>query len=314
MSDPTKKKDGGFARGLKSLFGTSKKKSDPYQSQQHISTAHDVLASNNPFASSSEAAPPSYTEAMSGKPGASSSIPRRVTLDGQLITGDDDQYAFLGVFDTVFLIDDSGSMRGERWAEARDALAAIAPVCVAHDKDGIDIHFINHSNPLTQDPTGKIKGDVIAIFERVQPTHLTNTGQRIRDILDPYLAHYTRDYKNKKDWDPERTGVKPINLIVITDGVATDNLEYHLKKIIERLDKVDAPHHQVGIQFFQVGNDKDAADMLADLDDEFTDRHGNKTRDIIDTVTWDPESKKLEGDKLLKVVLGSVVKRLDRRK
>lgn len=51
----------------------------------------------------------------------------------------DSPYSFLREFDTVFLVDDSGSMRGSRWNEAADAIAAIAPVCTAHDQDGIDI-------------------------------------------------------------------------------------------------------------------------------------------------------------------------------
>lgn len=330
MSDPSKKKEGGFARGLKSLFGSSRKKSD-----------HDALASNNPFANS-EAAPPSYNEAMSGKPGASSSIPaitvngnqvaaapgaipRRVTLDGKLITDDDDPYAFLSIFDTVFLIDDSGSMRIDgRWDEARDALAAIAPICVDHDKDGIDIHFINHYKE--KNGKGEKIGytnitsaeDVTRTFKGVgNPKGGTMTGERIRDILKPYLDNYTRGHKTKKDWDPKKTGVKPINLIVITDGQAADEVGLEIIDIIKTLDEVDAPYYQVGIQFFQVGNDRGAKKFLAELDDNIRDPNGNKLRDIVDTVTWDDgdtRARQLEGEKLLKVVLGSVVKRLDRRK
>lgn len=339
MSDPNK--EGGFVRSLKSLFGSSKKKSDPYQAQHPISTAHDALSSNNPFANS-EAAPPSYNEAMSGKPGASSSIPaitvngnqvaaapgtipRRVTLDGKLITDDDDPYAFLSIFDTVFLIDDSSSMkRDARWDEARDALAAIAPICVAHDKDGIDIHFINHYK--AKNNKGEKIGytnitsadEVINTFKEVDsPKGGTLTGHRIRDILKPYLENYTRDHKTKKEWDPEKTGVKPINLIVITDGQATDEPEAEIKGIIKKLDEVDAPYYQVGIQFFQVGNDPGAKRFLAELDDNIRDNDNKKMRDIVDTVTWDDgdtRARQLEGEKLLKVVLGSVIKRLDRRK
>ncbi|KAJ4388272.1 hypothetical protein N0V85_007730 [Neurospora sp. IMI 360204] len=332
MPDQGKKEeDNVFSRGIKRFSGVFKKKSNSDlrgqgQVPQSISTAHDALASNNPFANS-EAAPPSYNEAMSGKPGASSSITvkvdasisqdpdastsfrRRVTLDGQVVTDEDDPYAFLSIFDTVFLIDDSGSMIGQRWSEAMEAIAAIAPVCVAHDKDGIDIHFLNHSRSYTNITSA---AKVNQIFNSVRPSGRTLTGQRIWDILGPYLKTYTRGYGNSS-WDPEKTGVKPVNLIVITDGDPQDDPESRILQVIKELERVNAPPYQVGIQFFQVGDDPKARAALAELDDELG---GEKSRDMVDTVTWDngdTRARQLEGDKMLKIVLGSVVKRLDRR-
>ncbi|CCC13669.1 hypothetical protein SMACR_07235 [Sordaria macrospora] len=318
---------------LRKLIGRSKKSNsdltNQHQGHQPISPAHDALASNNPFASS-EAAPPSYNEAMSGKPGASANgnqlgasssqdpgaatTYRRVTWDGQVVTAEDDPYAFLSVFDTVFLIDDSGSMSGPRWSEAGKAIAAIAPICVAHDKDGIDVHFINHPHSYTNITSA---ARVNEIFSEVKPRGVTLTGQRLWDILGPYLERYTEGYededrKPRASWDPEKTGVKPMNLIVITDGEPDDSPEMRIKQCIKRLEKVDAPYYQIGIQFFQVGNDKEAKKALAALDDNLGD-----DRDMVDTVTWDGGdtlARQLEGDKLLKVVLGSVVKRLDRQK
>jgi hypothetical protein len=66
-------------------------------------------------------------------------------------------------FNTVILVDDSGSMRGERWKEvrvqyfysvilchllvtelkARSALASLAHTAAKYDADGIDVHFLN---------------------------------------------------------------------------------------------------------------------------------------------------------------------------
>jgi hypothetical protein len=37
-------------------------------------------------------------------------------------------------------------MRGKRWREAGDAIAAIAPICTHYDADGIDIYFLNYRN------------------------------------------------------------------------------------------------------------------------------------------------------------------------
>lgn len=58
----------------------------------------------------------------------------------------DDPYAFLSSFDTVFLIDDSGSMAGRSWRETGDAIRAITPICTSHDSDGIDLYFLNTPN------------------------------------------------------------------------------------------------------------------------------------------------------------------------
>lgn len=76
-----------------------------------------------------EMAPPAYTAAPNAQ---------TTTMD----TEEDDPYGFLTSFDTVFLIDDSGSMAGKSWRETKDALETIIPVCVQHDADGIDIYFL----------------------------------------------------------------------------------------------------------------------------------------------------------------------------
>lgn len=46
-------------------------------------------------------------------------------------------------YDTVFLVDDSGSMAGALWREAGKALSDVARVAAHYDDDGIDIHFLN---------------------------------------------------------------------------------------------------------------------------------------------------------------------------
>jgi hypothetical protein len=46
-------------------------------------------------------------------------------------------------YDTIFLVDDSGSMAGALWNEAGKALAGVARVASQYDDDGIDIYFLN---------------------------------------------------------------------------------------------------------------------------------------------------------------------------
>lgn len=71
----------------------------------------------------------------------------------------------------------------------------------------------------------------------------------------------------------------------------------------------------MGIQFFQVGEERGAAEALQELDDGIKDMVVGGCRDIVDTVPWQGTNLTgLNGDGILKVVLGSVNKRLDRKR
>ncbi|KAE8451493.1 hypothetical protein EG329_003566 [Mollisiaceae sp. DMI_Dod_QoI] len=235
----------------------------------------------------------------------------------------EDPYSFLGTFDTTLLIDDSGSMAGRSWREVSQALSTIAPIVTKHDSDGIDIYFLNHksSNPgAPQDgiAAGGYRGikraaTITEIFERVRPGGGTPTGIRIHNILKPYLAKLEKEISEGRE-------LKPLNLIVLTDGVPSDDVESVLLSAAKKLDKLDAPPFQVGVQFFQVGNEEGAKEALEELDDGLSELVEGGVRDMVDTVTWTGGCASSEGgigltgDGILKAVLGAVVKRLDRRR
>ena len=216
----------------------------------------------------------------------------------------DDPYAFLSDFDTVFLIDDSGSMSGERWDQTRSALEAIVPICTAHDADGIEIYFLNKKDSSKFLNVTSLDA-VNDIFHQVSPGGLTPTGKRLDDILSPYL-------KTLESAGVTQPKPKPLNIIVITDGCPTDgkNLESAIVNAATRLDALQAPGWQIGIQFFQVGGDQNAAQSLVILDDKLQETY--KIRDMVDTVPWKAESS-FDGTFILKVVTGAVNRRLDRR-
>ncbi|OAQ80164.1 von Willebrand factor [Purpureocillium lilacinum] len=274
------------------------------------------------------------------------------------MTRDDDPHYFLYLFDTVFLVDDSTSMLGPRWREVRSALRQITPVCTSHDDDGIDIHFMNHrssENTTTNNNNnsddgissqsgggmarGKARGGyynitdplaVDALFQRLRPCGPTHTRGRIEDILEPYFTQL-ESAENVQD-------VRPLNLIVITDGMpgpcprhvnfsgsgfgsgfngngeaAPHNPHLPDPAIVRyarRLDELRAPAWQVGVQFFQVGDDAAATASLRGLDDGLARRHG--VRDIVDTLKFgDDDYKTLTAEEILKAVLGAVSRRLD---
>ncbi|KAK6332083.1 hypothetical protein TWF718_002617 [Orbilia javanica] len=212
--------------------------------------------------------------------------------------GADDPYTFLRDFDTVVLVDDSGSMSGGRWNQTAAALSAIVPIITFYDSDGIDVYFLNapdrpHNHNI------RTPGQVMEIFGTVRPQGSTPTGRALKRILEPYMEKFERN--------PNR--VKPLNIIVITDGVPTDDVESHIVKYARKLDRLDADLTQVGIQFFQIGSDAEATVALRELDDSLSEMRD--VRDMVDTVPW---TGSLEGERMLKVVLGAVNKRLDRKR
>lgn len=196
-------------------------------------------------------------------------------------------------------------MAGSRWRETALALETITPICTAHDSDGIDIYFLNHADSTFHHNVSS-SNTVSEIFQTVRPRGGTPTGQRLNAILKPYLRQLQAN--------PETT--KPMNLICITDGEPSDDVESVLIAAAKKLDKLDAPAWQVGVQFFQVGRDEEAKKHLRQLDDELAEISGDDDlRDIVDTVPFQgAEGTYLTGDGILKVVLGAVNRRLDRKK
>lgn len=195
-------------------------------------------------------------------------------------------------------------MAGSRWRETASALESITPLCVAHDADGIDLYFLNTPSSSFHHNISSA-ATVREVFSTVRPGGGTPTGQKLNAILRPYLQRCERDLD----------GTKPLNLIVITDGEPSDDVESPLIAAAKRLDKLDAPAWQVGVQFFQVGRDEDASRHLRQLDDELAEIAGEDIRDMVDTVPFTGgDGGVLTGDGILKVVLGAVNRRLDRRR
>ncbi|KAL7821376.1 hypothetical protein V8C44DRAFT_7433 [Trichoderma aethiopicum] len=307
---------------MKRLFSRSKPEGSrapvDREEDRNLNTAGDekgksAKGSNNPFSdAAAEDGPPAYSQEA---PTAARSSSLRLSK----ITNADSPHAFLAYFDTVFVIDDSGSMTVDnRWNDVQKVLRSITPICTAYDKDGIDVYFLNHRNyaELGTRTDNKAEGGyynindaatVDRIFQETIPNGATPTGTRLDEILKPYIRSLE---------DAKRTGeqVKPVNIIVITDGEATVDPEDIIVRHARRLDQLGAPSHQVGIQFFQVGNSSRAKEWLQELDDQLK-RHG--IRDMVDTVTWGGFAgrlfKRLSPDTILKTVLGGVVRRLDRK-
>jgi len=61
---------------------------------------------------------------------------------------------------------------------------------------------------------------------------------------------------------------KPVIFIVLTDGEPTDDPKLVILKYAKKLEHAGWPKHQVGIQFVQVGDSRDAARSLREMDDD----------------------------------------------
>jgi len=234
----------------------------------------------------------------------------------------ENQYDFLKTFDTVFVVDDSASMAGEYWDQLGRALREFAAIATKYDSDGIDIHFLNSPQYDRKHVTST--ASVRDLFDRVQPAGVTPTGACLDRILREYLDKYA---DAKAAYTPSTTGPgphptmydslpKPLNILVLTDGEPTDDPEGAIVHAARRLEELNAPLHQVGIQFVQIGNEEGAREALQELDDALVDIYG--IRDMVDFTPFvgapsAGEGEKLNGDMILKALLGAVNRRYDRR-
>lgn len=319
-----------------SMFGSIKRKLTPKTSNNTNDTSSptspNTLAptSNTPppqseyqyMATRRPAAPPQYD----GPPPAytapapapiSAPAPAPAPVPAQPIPSEDSKYAFLRDFDTVLLLDDSGSMAGSRWSELQLALESILEVILKWDTDGIDIHFLNHIADSVENVTSPAV--VRELFHKVRPGSRTPTGTRLRQLILPYIQSLEAYEALPAATRAARPAPKPMNIICITDGAPNDDPESTILEAARRLDRLGAPAWQLGIQFFQIGSDPEATEHLQDMDDELTKRKGNEgLRDIVDTVPFSDvggqASSRLQSDAILKVVLGAVNRRLDRKK
>ncbi|KAI1371096.1 hypothetical protein F4677DRAFT_457424 [Hypoxylon crocopeplum] len=277
----------------------------------------DSRPSNSSSSSSTGSLPPYPLEDMDLAP----------TLGREYSITPEDPYAFLEHFDTAFLIDDSAAME-KYWGEVSALLGSIAPICTERDPDGIDIYFVNHhprgyymyaALGLDQDRSGykhigqatgslAMCDNVAGIFNRVKPHGKCKLGHRLSYILNRYV----RDYA----WSAQRAGhtgpiVKPLNLIVISAGDTDDNPNDTLIHTAKKLDELEAPEYQLGIQFFQIGDSEAGRQAMEFADDTLAEAMG--FRDMIDTVTWSGDKPgELTPEAVLKVVLGAVHRSIDK--
>ncbi|TIA90148.1 hypothetical protein E3P99_01691 [Wallemia hederae] len=282
----------------------SQQPQQPRESQQNLYSS-PAQTSFPPPTTSSGYAPPSHPPPPTKSPTRGNSLGGDWVADAlQDLQGrTEDPLLFLSRFDTLFLIDDSGSMAGGLWNQALSALGGLLEVATKYDPDGIDVVFLN--NPAAAYNVTDVNS-LQQLFQTVQPVGSTPTGTRLEQILLTYLNEYETRTQ-------QRNPIRPINIVVVTDGTAEDDVESVIINAARRLDRLNAPLSQVGIQFIQIGEDPSATVWLHELDDEIHKMGSDSVRDIVDTTpALDVISGGFNAKYLLKAMLGGINKRHDR--
>ncbi|KAG8724908.1 hypothetical protein FRC09_012321 [Ceratobasidium sp. 395] len=192
-------------------------------------------------------------------------------------------------YDSVFLVDDSGSMAGQRWTEACKALEFIADEAFQYDADGIGFLFLNSPSSAEN-----LKGqdEMQKILNNVSASGGTPTGARLDAVLGKYISKLDATVNT-----PAYGTIKPLDLIVITDGEPTDEPQPVLEKWAAHLDAKKHHANIVGIQFVQIGDVATATEALIKLTK-------GKVRSMVDTV---PYNGNFTPEKLTRVLLGAVM-------
>ncbi|GJE90432.1 von Willebrand factor type A domain-containing protein [Phanerochaete sordida] len=226
----------------------------------------------------------------------------------------EDPLQLLAHYNTVVVVDDSGSMDTDgRWEEAKNAIRSLGEWAAQYDDDGIDLYFLNHRTPADGYGRHNLKSAfaVMSAFDNVFPDGSTPLGARLSEILDAHVKACAASCRRFLGLRVGPARPKPINVLVVTDGRPTDRDGADPKAVLvrtaRRLDALKMPRDQVGVSFVQVGADADAAEYLRELDDDLP---ACGVRDMVDTT---PYTTSLDADpeRLVKILLGGVHRRVD---
>ncbi|XTI95818.1 hypothetical protein V2W45_1474725 [Cenococcum geophilum] len=172
-------------------------------------------------------------------------------------------------FNTIFLINNSGSIVGRLWQKTRKALETIILIYTAYNTNGIDIYFLNNPDS-THYCNITTPATITKIFTSI---HLMG-GTPIKQRAKPKL----------------------INIIVITNGEASDDVESLIIAAAKKLDKYDA------LAYKEPG----AKEYLKQLNNKLA-AGEEDLRNIINIIPFTKnKGTKLTANGILKVVLSAV--------
>lgn len=206
----------------------------------------------------------------------------------------------LSNYEIVLLIDDSGSMNtplsnskhATRWDELKEVVNIVIKIATIFDDDGIDIHFLNRQN------TNNIKSlDQVNYILNDNPYGLTPLNDKLNNILTLYS-----------------NSLKPVLIIIATDGIPTNNNGYaDIKSFTNTLKFKNHSHFYVS--FLACSDQDDDVGYLNKLD--------NKIPNIDTLDDYASELKEVKkaqgknfnytfGDHVVRLLLGPLCPELDK--
>jgi len=162
----------------------------------------------------------------------------------------------------VVLADNSTRMlKKGRWDEVSKVMGKLATKVYKHNKKGIDVHFLN------QQPRAglglKTKSKTKKLFEETTLYYGQPIGTRLNDLFNQYVrGSCTLESEKRK-----------LVILVVSDGMPSDDLESVLVNIPRRLDELEWSKSQLRIQLVQVGNDRTATQFLRRLGENLIAKH-----------------------------------------
>ncbi|KAF7534090.1 hypothetical protein G7054_g6507 [Neopestalotiopsis clavispora] len=125
-------------------------------------------------------------------------------------------------------------------------------------------------------------------------------------VLPAYAAGQAGDAQFKH--------IANLNIIILTKGVATIDVQTETLAIAKDLAKCGAPKAQVGLQFVQVGKSVEGGALLHELDNDIL----FDEPDMVDTVRYAQtralQTHRMTDDGLYKVLLGGVSRKVDTKR
>ncbi|KIL62594.1 hypothetical protein M378DRAFT_758127 [Amanita muscaria Koide BX008] len=201
---------------------------------------------------------------------------------------------YLRFFEVVFIVDDSSSMEGARWSETRDALATIFEKTFELNVHTVSLRFLNDARYVRG---LKGKNDLTSLFDTMRPRGFTPLGRALKAVFD---GHLDRIDSAVREGEESYSKIPPLDIIVLTDGMPTDQGADEPAKVIARaVERLNDSHYHpntMGVQIIQIANEKKAKMVLRDL------VVGDNGR-IVDTV---PYAGIVNSEKLLRILLGGV--------
>lgn len=117
-------------------------------------------------------------------------------------------------------------MSARSWCGMKEALKIMTSICTQHHVDGIEIFFLNGDDRKHITTPAEVETS----FACIHPRSGTTVGSKLHSILGPYLL-------NLEQWG--RNAVKPLDIIVISDGNPGDHLKSVIVSVAPQLDELE---------------------------------------------------------------------------